>query len=72
MPTTPVWLEAQWGLGRFLGYLNSLSASERCRAATGDDPVAMHRTALTQAWGMAEDVRTIQWPLHLHLRRKAE
>ncbi|MGO4260277.1 class I SAM-dependent methyltransferase [Lysobacter sp. TAB13] len=72
LPTTPVWLEAEWGLGRFLGYLNSLSASERCRAATGDDPVAMHRTALTQTWGMAEDVRTIQWPLHLHLRRKAE
>lgn len=70
LPVAPLWLEVEWSLSRFLGYLNSLSASERCRVATGDDPVAMHRATLSQAWGMAEDVRTIQWPLTLHLRRK--
>lgn len=71
LPAPSLWLEVEWGLSRFLGYLNSLSASERCRAATGHDPVALHRPALSQAWGLAEDLRTIQWPLTLHLRRKA-
>ncbi|ATE73312.1 class I SAM-dependent methyltransferase [Lysobacter capsici] len=71
VPAPPLWLTAQWRLGRFLGYLNSLSATDRCRAATGDDPVALNRPALSQAWGMAEDMRTIEWPLMLHLRRKA-
>ncbi|MBX9400068.1 class I SAM-dependent methyltransferase [Lysobacter sp. BMK333-48F3] len=70
LPAPELWLEAEWSLGRWLGYLHSLSAVERCRAATGDDPVALHRTALSAAWGAAEDLRTIQWPLHLHLRRK--
>ncbi|MEH6416330.1 class I SAM-dependent methyltransferase [Pseudomonas sp. CGJS7] len=70
LPTAPLWLEAEWGLGRFLGYLNSLSATERCKIATSEDPVAVNRASLSRAWGMAEDVRAIQWPLHLHLRRK--
>ncbi|WP_158549275.1 class I SAM-dependent methyltransferase [Lysobacter silvisoli] len=71
LPAPPLWLEAQWTLPRFLGYLASMSATARCRAATGEDPVARHAPALAQAWGEAGDERTIQWPLFLHLRRKA-
>lgn len=70
VPAEPLQLRAQWGLGRFLGYLHSLSATERCKRATGEDPVAVHRAALTQVWGGADDLRTIEWPMHLHLRRK--
>lgn len=68
----PLWLQARWGLGRFLGFLNSLSASERCRSVTGEDPVAIHRPALSRAWGAAGDERELRWPLFLHLRRKPD
>lgn len=65
-----LWLEAEWSLPRFLGYLGSMSATARCRAATGEDPVARHAPALAAAWGESEDLRLVQWPLFLHLRRK--
>jgi SAM-dependent methyltransferase len=72
LPAPELWLEAEWTLRRFLGYLASSSASARCIAETGDDPVARHETALSRAWGDPGDVRLIQWPLFLHLRRKPD
>ena len=71
LPAPTLWLEAEWSLPRFLRYLSSSSASARCRADTGDDPVARHSAALSVAWGDADEARTITWPLFLHLRRKA-
>ena len=70
MPAPSLWLEAEWSLPHFLRYLSSMSAVARCRADIGDDPVARHASALTQAWGEADEPRTIRWPLFLHLRRK--
>ncbi|MEG3789862.1 class I SAM-dependent methyltransferase [Lysobacter sp. CCNWLW3] len=70
LPAPALWLEAEWSLPRFLGYLGSMSATARCRAATGEDPVARHAPALAAAWGESEDLRLVQWPLFLHLRRK--
>ncbi len=51
LPVPTVWLEAEWTLPRFLRYLSSSSATARCRAATGEDPVARHAPALSAAWG---------------------
>jgi SAM-dependent methyltransferase len=70
MPTPSPGLEAEWSLPHFLRYLSSMSATARCRAATGADPVARHAPALSAAWGDPDDVRTLRWPLFLHLRRK--
>lgn len=70
LPAPGLWLEADWSLARFLRYLASLSASARCLAESGDDPVARHAPMLAAAWGGDGDVRTLQWPLFLHLRRK--
>lgn len=70
LPASRSWLQAEWSLAQFLRYLTSLSASARCRAATGIDPVARHGPMLAAAWGDPGDVRTVQWPLFLHLRRK--
>ena len=70
LPTPELWLEAEWTLPHFLKYLGSMSAVARCRADTGDDPIARHQPALAAAWGDAGDARTIQWPLFLHLHRK--
>lgn len=70
LPAPLLWLEVEWSLRHFLRYLASMSASARCLAATGIDPVAHHAPALAESWGDAADLRTIRWPLFLHLRQK--
>ena len=70
LPAPMLRLTAEWNLPQLLGYLGSLSATARCGAATGQDPVARHADALAAVWGAAEDVRTMRWPLILHLRQK--
>ena len=70
LPTPELWLEAEWSLPQFVRYLSSLSASTCCLADTGDDPVARHGAALAAAWGEPDEIRTLRWPLFLHLRRK--
>lgn len=71
LPAPQPWLRADWTLPQLLGYLGSLSATVRCRAATGEDPVAAHAAELQSAWGPAIRVRTMRWPMAVHLRRKA-
>ena len=71
LPAPALWLSADWNLPQLLGYLGSLSATARCRNATGQDPVAAHADALARAWGEPTQPRTMRWPLILHLRRKA-
>ncbi|MDQ3057661.1 MAG: class I SAM-dependent methyltransferase, partial [Pseudomonadota bacterium] len=66
-----LWLSADWTLPQLLGYLGSLSATARCRNATGRDPVAAHAPELQAAWGESNQLRTMRWPLVMHLRRKA-
>lgn len=65
-----LWLTAEWTLPQLLGYLGSLSATARCHAASGRDPVETHSAALADAWGDLAQVRTMRWPLILHLRQK--
>lgn len=70
LPAPALWLTAEWSLPQLLGYLGSLSATARCRAATGQDPVERHTGALAAAWGVPGTARTLRWPLILHLRQK--
>jgi SAM-dependent methyltransferase len=70
LPASRSWLEMEWTLPRFLAYLASMSATARCRADLGFDPVARHAPALAAAWGDPDDVRTVRWPLFIHLCRK--
>ena len=51
LPAPALWLTAEWNLPQLLGYLGSLSATARCRTATGRDPVQDHAEALASAWG---------------------
>ena len=64
-------LRASWTLPRLLGYFASYSASQRCQAATGRDPVAGHRAALAAAWGDPASPQVVRWPLFVHARRAA-
>lgn len=70
LPAPQPWLTAEWSLPQLLGYLGSLSATARCRTATGVDPVAQHGPELQAAWGEPSRLRTMRWPLVMHLRRK--
>lgn len=70
IPTPRLWLTAEWNLPTLLGYFGSLSATGSYRAATGEDPVYAHTPALAEVWGDPQRVRTMRWPLILHLRRK--
>ncbi|MET0581087.1 MAG: class I SAM-dependent methyltransferase [Pseudoxanthomonas sp.] len=70
LPAPTLWLTAEWSLPQLLGYLGSLSATARCRTATGRDPVDDHADALASAWGEPQRQRTMRWPLILHLRQK--
>jgi SAM-dependent methyltransferase len=63
-------LRAQWTLPRLLGYFSSYSASKRYRDNTGRDAVTEHADAFAEAWGDPQQVRTVQWPLFVHARRK--
>lgn len=70
LPAPALWLTAEWNLLQLLGYLGSLSATARCRTATGRDPVQDHADALASAWGDPQRARAMRWPLILHLRQK--
>lgn len=70
LPSPELWLTAEWTLPQLLGYLGSLSATARCRAATRSDPVEQHAGALAKAWGDPKRLQPMRWPLVLHLRRK--
>lgn len=63
-------LEVRWTFPQFIEYLRSMSATVRCRTASGVDPVDAHHAAFAAAWGALDAVRRIEWPLFLHLRRK--
>lgn len=70
LPAPSLWLTAEWNLPQLLGYFGSLSATACYRAATGRDPVEAHADELAEAWGDPMTLRTLRWPLVLHLRRK--
>ena len=57
----------RWDAGAMLAYLDTWSATQRCRAATGNDPLAVLRDELPAAWGTG--VRTVTWPLFIRACR---
>ena len=57
-----------WTLAEVLGYLESWSALQKCRKATGRDPLAEFAPRLASAWGEAGR-RAVRWPLSLRAGR---
>ncbi|UVE17528.1 class I SAM-dependent methyltransferase [Pseudomonas sp. LS44] len=60
-------LQARWTLAHLIGYLQSWSALAAYRAAEGVDPLERLHAQLASAWGDAEQVRTVRWPLMINL-----
>ena len=66
----PFTMEASWELAHLLGYLRTWSATARYVEKTGTDPVAALDAKLAPAWGVANSVRKVTWPLALRVGRK--
>lgn len=60
-----------WPLVRLLEYFSSYSAVKRYRETHGIDPVAVHASAIAEAWGDSANTHRLRWPLFVHARRKA-
>lgn len=56
-------MSRRWDLPQYLAYLRSWSASERHLRRTGVDPVGLVAADMEAAWGDAQAVRDISWPL---------
>lgn len=65
----PMHLEERWDLDHLIGFLQTWSATQRYGQQHGRDPVKEIHDRLQAAWGPAETIRTIRWPLHLRVGR---
>lgn len=69
---TPLFeVRLQWTLPQLLGYLRSWSATAGYRQAKGKDPVEAWTPQFRRAWGGADAVREMRWPLLLRVGRVA-
>ena len=62
-------MQERWNRLQLCAYLRSWSATARFLAATGEDAVTMIEPGLAQAWGDAETVQAVRWPLTVHAGR---
>lgn len=62
-------MEARWTLAQLLGYFSTWSATNRCIAATGRNPLEPLAADLRRVWGEPDMPRRIAWPLALRVGR---
>ena len=63
-------LRCDWKLAQYLAYLRSWSACQRKLAAEGIDAVGVLADEFAAAWGDADVVRVVSWPLALRVGRQ--
>jgi SAM-dependent methyltransferase len=56
-------MSASWTLPDFIGYVNTWSAVAAMERAIGPEPRERFSYDLGEAWGPADEKRTIRWPL---------
>lgn len=64
-------MKHSWDLARALGYFASWSATQRYRARTGVDPLALVKPQLEAAWGDPAQAREVTWPLNVRVGKVA-
>lgn len=62
-------MAAEWTLAQLTGYLGTWSAVQRYRQERGADPLALIADELAAAWGAAETLRHVRWPLFMRVGR---
>lgn len=69
VPLTAPPMSAEWTLAELLGYIGTWSATARCRAVTGTDPLPTLADRLAALWGDPAAPRRIEWPLSVRAGR---
>lgn len=62
-------LRVDWPLADLVGYVGTWSAVWALERVAGPGPFAAFRRALADAWGPAETVRAVRWPVALRVGR---
>lgn len=62
-------MRCAWTLPHYLAYLRSWSASQRYLHGTASDAIALIEPDMSAAWGDPMQVRTVTWPLTVHVGR---
>lgn len=58
-------MDADWGLARLTGYLETWSAVAKYKAAKSRDPLLLVQDELADAWGDPGRAHVIRWPLYV-------
>lgn len=69
LPTPAFSLSYQWNFQQVIGYLGTWSAVQHFRREKGQDPVALIREELQQAWGR-EETKRASFPLLVRVGQK--
>ena len=62
-------MTAEWNAEHLIGYLRTWSATQRFMAANQRDPLEKVEEELRRAWGDAEQLRPVVWPLVVRAER---
>ncbi len=65
----PFEMVAEWGAEHLIGYLRTWSATQRFMAANQRDPLQDVEEDLRSAWGDAQELRRVVWPLTVRIGR---
>ena len=68
-PAFPPEIRLEWRLEALLGYVRTWSAVWALTRAEGPGPLEAFHRALAHAWGPADRVRTVRWPLAIRVGR---
>lgn len=69
IPAPEFFMQANWTLEAFLGYLGSWSAGRYYQRATGSSPLDTVAAEMARHWGEPDTRRRVRWPLRLRLGR---
>ncbi len=72
IPAPEFAMTTQWNLRDLIGYLGTWSSVQKYRQRQGTDPLAQVEADLARAWGAAETLRRVHWPLYLRVGRIGE
>lgn len=67
--TPPFEMTAEWNAEHLIGYLRTWSATQRFMAANQRDPLKDVEQDLRSAWGDADQLRRVVWPLTVRVAR---
>jgi len=62
-------MTTHWSYTDYVSYLRTWSATQRYIKTNEKDPIELVRQPLLEAWGSADQVLTVHWPLHVRAGR---